>query len=225
LDRAGLAHTGSYATRRDSRRPTLVTADSGGSEVTVGLVSATYGLNGLPVPSEAPWSVDLIDVAKIEARARAARRAGADIVMVALHWGTDGYAPVTDEQRRVAGLLTRSKDVDLVYGHHAHVVQPFEKVNGTWVLYGLGNAIAQQDSARPDLWEGVAARVVFREQPNGRFEVVRVGARPTLVTPYGARPMRYLDVGRALADPDWDDLRARLLAARRDVLARVALPR
>ena len=77
LDRAGLAHTGSYATRRDSRRPTLVTADAGGSEVTVGLVSATYGLNGLPVPSEAPWSVDLIDVAKIEARARVARRAGA----------------------------------------------------------------------------------------------------------------------------------------------------
>ena len=193
--------------------------------MTVGLVSATYGLNGLPVPVEAPWSVDLIDVATIEARARAARRAGADIVMVALHWGTDGYAPVTDEQRRVAGLLTRSKAIDLVYGHHAHVVQPFEKVNGTWVLYGLGNAIAQQDTARTDLWEGVAARVLFRERPGGRFEVVRVGARPTLVTPYGARPMRYLDVGRALADPAWADLRARLLAARRDVLARVDLSR
>jgi len=50
---------------------------------------------------------------------------------LALHWGTDGYAPVTDEQRRVAGLLTRSREIDLVYGHHAHVVQPLENVGGS----------------------------------------------------------------------------------------------
>ena len=226
LDRIGLAHTGSYATRRASTTPTLVdvtTAD--GRTVRVGLVSATYGLNGLPVPSEAPWSVDLIDVPRIVARAKAARRAGAEIVLVALHWGTDGYAPITDEQRRVADLLTRSKAIDLVYGHHAHIVQPIEKVNGEWVVFGLGNAIAQQDSASPELYEGVAAQVAFREKPSGRFAIVRVRARPTLMTAYGAHPMRYLDVGRALADPAWGYLRQRLLAARAAVLARLALPR
>ncbi len=226
LDRPGLAHTGSYATRRASTTPALVeVTTTDGRAVRVGLVSATYGLNGLPVPSEAPWSVDLIDVPRIVARARAAREAGAEVVLVALHWGTDGYASITDEQRRVADLLTRSKAIDLVYGHHAHIVQPIEKVNGRWVVFGLGNALAQQDVASPELYEGVAARVAFREKPSGRFAIVRVGARPTLMTTYGARPMRYLDVGRALVDPAWSYLRQRLLAARSAVLARVALPR
>jgi hypothetical protein len=226
LDRTGLAHTGSFATKRAANTPTLVeVATDDGRTVTVGLVSATYGLNGLPVPSEAPWSVELIDVPRIVAKARAAKQAGADVVLVALHWGTDGYAPITDEQRRVADLLTRSKAIDLVYGHHAHIVQPIEKVNGRWVIFGLGNAIAQQDSASPELYEGLAARVAFGETPSGRFEIVRIGARPTLMTPFGADPMRYLDVGRALVHPAWAGLRQRLLAARSAVLVRVGLPR
>src|SRR3712207_9542190 len=56
-------------------------------------------------------------------------------------------------QTAIAGALLGSPDVDLVLGHHAHVVQPFERINGKWVAYGLGNHIAQQ--TRPVTYDSV----------------------------------------------------------------------
>lgn len=64
--------------------------------------------------------------------------------MVAMHAGDEGVIEPTAQQQELADILTKSDDVDIVYGHHAHAVQPIEKVNGKWVVYGLGNLVAQQ---------------------------------------------------------------------------------
>jgi Bacterial capsule synthesis protein PGA_cap len=53
--------------------------------------------------------------------------------------------------------------VDLVLDHHAHVVQPFERINGKWVAYGLGNHIAEQDL--PATRDSVIARFTFTRGP------------------------------------------------------------
>ena len=47
----------------------------------------------------------------------------------------------------MAKRLTRSRshgrrDIDLIIGTHAHVPQAYEKVNGTWVVYGMGDLLA-----------------------------------------------------------------------------------
>lgn len=57
------------------------------------LLSATFGLNGLPLPEGKPWAVNLIDTDRLIRQAREARRAGAELVLVALHWGDafDGF--------------------------------------------------------------------------------------------------------------------------------------
>ena len=47
----------------------------------------------------------------------------------------------------IVDRITQSPDIDFIYGHHAHVAQPYDKVNGTWVVYGLGNAVAQQETS------------------------------------------------------------------------------
>jgi poly-gamma-glutamate synthesis protein (capsule biosynthesis protein) len=218
LDRAGLQHTGTYADAGAAGRPLLL--DAGPARVA--LIAATFGLNGLPLPADAPWAVDLIDPARIVREARAARAAGADVVVVALHWGEEYRHQPTAYQRAVAHRILRSGQVDLLYGHHAHVVQPYGRVDGHWVLYGLGNALAQQDPAHGDRWEGNAARVTFAADGRGGWTVRRVESIPTLVTPYGgAEPLRYLDVRRALRDPHWAYLRARLRLARDRVQAEV----
>ena len=38
--------------------------------------------------------------------------------------------------------LLASPDIDLVVGHHAHVVQPIERIGDEWAIYGLGNILS-----------------------------------------------------------------------------------
>lgn len=211
---AGLGATGTATTQAASEQPLVI--DAGG--VTVGIVSASYGTNGLPLPPGKPWSVNLIDVGKIRAQAALARAEGAEIVLAALHWGNEYQHSPSDYQTELADKITKLADIDLVYGHHAHVVQPFDKVNGTWVLYGLGNAVAQQDAAKDELYDGVTARVTFTEQPDGRFTVGKLEYFPTRITKYApGTSMRLLDVRRSLADPGKASRHAELRAARERV--------
>ena len=211
LHAARLQHAGTAATRREARRPVLLDA----GKVTVGLISATYGTNGLPRPAGKPWSVPLLDVGRIRAAAARARAAGADVVLTALHWGLEYHHAPTDRQVALARRLTRTADVDFVYGHHAHVVQPYDKVNGTWVVYGLGNAVAQQSTAVKGVYDGVTCRVTFSERIDGSFAVSRLEYLPTMMTPFdGVHPMRWVNVHDSLADPHWARIRPALRATK-----------
>ncbi|WP_030743629.1 CapA family protein [Streptomyces sp. NRRL F-5135] len=143
FDKAGLKHVGSARTAAESVRPALMTA--GGA--TVAQLAYTFGTNDKPFPEGRPWAVNLTDEKKIVADARAARKAGADVVVVSMHWGTEWQTEPDDEQLSLARKLTGSRtgdrpDIDLIIGTHAHVPQAYEMVNGTWVVYGLGDQIA-----------------------------------------------------------------------------------
>ena len=197
LDRRGLAHTGTFATPKAAQRPLVMDVHG----VKIGLISMAFGTNGLPVTK--PWSVNLIDVPKAIAQARAMHRAGVDIVMVAIHAG-DEYSHVPSAQQvSVFRALARSRYVDLVYGHHSHVVEPVEKVAGKWVIYGLGNMVAEQETEIPDTYRGVIARVVFVRRPDGGYRAERPTYAPTVITDprtYGAT--RVLDARELLSRPD-----------------------
>ncbi|HVG99297.1 MAG TPA: CapA family protein, partial [Miltoncostaeaceae bacterium] len=121
LDRAGVRHTGSWA-RPPAGRPALLRARG----VTVGFVAATEHTNGIARPH--PWSVALADPGAILAAARRARRAGADVVVVNLHWGAEYRHAPTPFQWRLARRLAASTAVTAVVGQHAHVVQPIRFV-------------------------------------------------------------------------------------------------
>ncbi|MGB3258135.1 MAG: CapA family protein [Ornithinimicrobium sp.] len=52
--------------------------------------------------------------------------------------------------------------VDLILGTHVHVPQPCERINGRYVLYGMGNSLSNQspDSdprLRPETQDGMVA--------------------------------------------------------------------
>ncbi|WP_424214395.1 CapA family protein [Streptomyces sp. BI20] len=144
LDAVGIEHVGSARTPEESKAPALIPAGGG----TVAQLSYTYGTNGIPVPADKPWSVNLIDKDRILADARAARKAGAHVVVLSIHWGTEWQTAPDAQQKELAQALTASKgadglpDIDLILGTHNHVPQPYEKINGTWVVYGMGDQIA-----------------------------------------------------------------------------------
>ncbi|MFJ1646763.1 CapA family protein [Streptomyces sp. NPDC088258] len=143
FDRAGVRHTGTARSAAEATRPALLTA--GGARIAQ--LAYTYGVNDHPFPDGQPWAVALIDEKKIIADARAARKAGADVVVVSLHWGTEWQTEPDGIQLDLGRALTASRtgtrpDIDLILGTHAHVPQAYEKVNGTWIIYGMGDQIA-----------------------------------------------------------------------------------
>jgi poly-gamma-glutamate synthesis protein (capsule biosynthesis protein) len=131
--------------------------------------------------------VNLIDPPRIRSDAARLRTAGADFVVVSLHFGEEKVATPSAYQRQVVEQVLASKDVDLVIGHHAHVVQPVQRrPDGRWVLFGLGNLLAQQviapgESATPPHRDGVIVRVTVGRGQSGRYAVRRVGYVPTFV--------------------------------------------
>ncbi|MGW6686997.1 CapA family protein [Streptomyces sp. NPDC054961] len=143
FDAAGLKHAGSARTAAEAGAVTLYTAGS----AKVAHLAYTYDTNGYPMPDGQPWAVNLMEEEKIVADARAARKAGADVVLVSLHWGTEWETDPDEKQLSLGKALTASRtggrpDVDMILGTHAHIPQAYEKVNGTWVVYGMGDQVA-----------------------------------------------------------------------------------
>ncbi|WP_374102366.1 CapA family protein [Streptomyces sp. HB-N217] len=143
LDRAGVRHAGTARTAGEADTVTVLRA----GRARVAHLAYTLHTNGHPLPDGQPWAVDLIDEARVVEDARAARKAGADVVVVSLHWGTEWQDAPDEDQLALARSLTAARtgdrpDIDLILGTHAHVPQAYEKVNGTWVVYGMGDQIA-----------------------------------------------------------------------------------
>ncbi len=190
LEAAGIAVTGTYRTAEEARRPTVV--DVGG--VRVGHVAATFSTNGVPLPAGREWSVDLVavpDVERLLAAARQARQAGAEVVVASLHCCLEYQHDPTDAQVAAAEALLASPDVDLVLGHHAHVVQPFERIDGEWVAYGLGNHLAEHATRGYPTEDSVVARFTFTRGDNGRITVTDAEAVPVRID-LGADAVRLL---------------------------------
>lgn len=186
LDARGLGHTGTFRSEAESRTPHLI--DVGG--VRVGQVSWTYWLNGLREPDGKPWAVNDFDgtdpdaapdVSAVLADAAAARRAGAEVVIASVHCCTEYQHDPAPAQDAIAAALLASPDVDLVLGHHAHVVQPIERIGTEWVAHGLGNHIAQHGSGTSGTADSVLARFTFTRGPDGRFTTTAAEAVPARI--------------------------------------------
>jgi poly-gamma-glutamate capsule biosynthesis protein CapA/YwtB (metallophosphatase superfamily) len=180
LDAAGIAHTGTYRSQAEADTPRIVDVNG----VKVGHVAATFSLNGVPLPPGEPFAVDTFavpDVSGVLADAAAARAAGAEVVVASVHCCAEYDHEPTAGQVQAVRTLLASPDIDLVLGHHAHVVQPFERIDGEWVAYGLGNALAQHSTRGHDTEDSVIARFTFTQGPDGRFTVSRAEAVPVAI--------------------------------------------
>lgn len=204
LDEARVRHAGSARTEGEARSVTVLRA----GPAKVAHLAYTYGVNGFPLPPGQPWAVNMIDEAKILADARAARKAGADVVVVSLHWGTEWQDAPDDAQLALARDLTAARTgdrpaIDLILGTHAHVPQAYEKVNGTWVIYGMGDQVAGamyngQGVQDPRGNQSTLGRFTFAppDRPGGRWEVSKAEFVPQL---FDIDAGRVINLNRALA--------------------------
>ena len=108
-------------------------------------ISYTIWTNGLETPVGKEYLNNVYseekaaaDIAKVKDKA--------DIIIVAMHWGTEYSLGVDYKQDEIAKFLS-NQGVQLIIGAHPHVVEPVEWINDgkTFVIYSLGNFISDQE--------------------------------------------------------------------------------
>ncbi|TPW08727.1 MAG: poly-gamma-glutamate synthesis protein (capsule biosynthesis protein), partial [Acidimicrobiaceae bacterium] len=210
LEMNGLGQSGMARSPDEVTAPVVTVAG-----IAVAHLSYTYGFNGLALPAAEPWRANPIDPVRIVADALDARVRGAEIVIVSLHWGVEKVVAPTAYQREVAATITASGAVDLIVGHHAHVLQPIEVINGRWVVFGLGNSLSNMptgDSWPASTQDGAVLTVTIEQQPDGSLAVQQPVVIPTWVDRDGGFVIR--PVLSDLADPSVSDgVKAELAAS------------
>ena len=174
LDAAGLSHVG---TARDPAEATAATSTLMVNGVRVAHLSYTrYSNTALP---GAPWRLNFAaSPAQVAADVETARAHGAEVVVVSLHIFQELLPAPLPEDRQFVTDLTALAHIDLIVEHGPHVVQPVEKVNGTWVYWSVGNLISGMGTpgrkvfADPRTLDELAATARFTETSPGVFAVV-----------------------------------------------------
>ncbi|MER6015075.1 CapA family protein [Streptomyces bluensis] len=209
MDKAGLGHTGSARTPEEAEQINI--RDVNGVKVAHLAFSWESFLN--PTPGKEKWAFNRIGFEDIKKAEERARKKGAEVVILSVHWGLEHYNEPSIPQLRLAERITEETGIDLVIGHHAHVVQPIQKLNGTWVAYSLGNQIARHSTPTGLTEEGAIGWFEFRETTDGEWDVsaryatTLVDIPPELEAgekaPAGAvEDHRLVDVRQALKDAD-----------------------
>jgi poly-gamma-glutamate capsule biosynthesis protein CapA/YwtB (metallophosphatase superfamily) len=143
LDAAGIGHAGAGMNRLEAEEPATIRLRG----LTVGIIAATDNVRVFGAGSDHPGT-NFITTIRGRSRARewiarsseALRQAGADLVVLALHWGPNMRTAPPSWFRRFAHAAIES-GVDIVHGHSAHVFQAVERHRDGAILYDTGNFI------------------------------------------------------------------------------------
>lgn len=128
----------------------------------------------------------------------------ADLKLLSIHFGTERKTRLDRGQRARFERAVREAGVDVVIGHHAHVVRAVQKTKqGEVLFYGLGNYLirgARDMTPLPDESDyGLFSRIYLNENPKtGAFEVQAVEAIPLTHMHHIAKPMKPADGKRRL---------------------------
>lgn len=171
LDRLGVDHVGTYADSLERRRLVPFIKDING--IKVGFLAYTYGTNGIE-PKDG-MEVSLIDRRRMAEEIAATRAAGAEILVVAMHWGVE-YVLLPGKPVRDMAQFLVDQGVDVVLGGHPHVIQPMQVVHNdkedkdVLVIYSLGNLISNMKTADTRGGALVKARIERGIDGKARFK-------------------------------------------------------
>ena len=150
LNNADISHLGTYKSKEEQDK-TLIKYVKG---IKIAFVNFTYGTNGIPIPSDKPYCVNLIDENLMKEQIDRAKEEEPDIIIACMHWGTEYKTTPSSTQEQLADFLFKN-GVDIILGTHPHVLEPMEKRTVTlddgttkdgFVIYSLGNFIADQNA-------------------------------------------------------------------------------
>ena len=184
LDQLGIAHSGAGANLVAARTPAMLEATADGP--TVAILGYDTIAGGYVAGPDRAGSARLTAVTVSEDVA-AARSAGADIVIVFPHWGTEYKAQPFAAQRQLAKACIDA-GADVVIGNHAHWAGAVEIYNGKPIWYALGNFVFDQTWSEPTM-EGLTLELTFNGsrlvQTFMRPHIILDKAQPNFLDPAG----------------------------------------
>ena len=155
LDKYGIAHGGLGKNLAAAHKATLLKA--GG--VTVGILGYDMIAPSYWAGASTAGSAHMTAKA-LKADIKAARKAGADVVIVFPHWGIEYRAAPSATQRRL-GQAAIDAGADLVIGNHPHWAEAMEVYKGKPIWYALGNLVFDQTWSEYTM-EGITLELTFR---------------------------------------------------------------
>jgi poly-gamma-glutamate synthesis protein (capsule biosynthesis protein) len=182
LDERGLAHSGAGKDAAAARKPAMLEAN--GIKVAVlgydTIARGYFAGKGEPGSSQLSLGRARTDIAR-------ARKAGADIVIVFPHWGTEYRAKPFSAQQGLARDLVDA-GADMIIGNHAHWAAAMEVYRGKPIWYALGNFVFDQTWSEPTM-EGVTLELTFHGkelvQARMRPHIILDKAQPNFLDPAG----------------------------------------
>ncbi|WP_452462164.1 CapA family protein [Oceanobacillus iheyensis] len=139
-----MLYEGAYQNKEDQEKIRVLETEEG---ISIASLAYTYGTNGIPVPQGKEYLVDLIDRKKMKEEIIKAKKL-ADVVVLSLHFGNE-YEHYPNQSQKDLAKFAANLGVDVIIGHHPHVLQPIDWVKGegghqTLVAYSLGNFLSNQ---------------------------------------------------------------------------------
>lgn len=188
LDKYEISHTGTA--RSEEEQNSILIKDVNG--IKIAFLSYTYGTNGITIPSDKPYSVNLIDKELIKKHIASAKEQNVDVICVSMHWGLEYKLKPNSTQTELADFLFEN-GVDIILGSHPHVLEPMEKrtitlEDGTtkdgFVIYSLGNFVSGQIYANTK--STVILDIQITKNSDGKISIDNVKYTPVYLYDKGA---------------------------------------
>jgi poly-gamma-glutamate synthesis protein (capsule biosynthesis protein) len=182
LKRYGIASSGAGKDLAAARKPAIL--EAGGVKVAF-LAYDTIRRDAGASATRAGSA--LMSPAALRADVRAARKAGADVVIVFPHWGTE-YDPTPFAGQQKLARAAIDAGADMVIGNHAHWAGAVEVYDGSPIWYALGNFVFDQTWSIPTM-EGITLELTFHGpilvQARMRPHIILDKAQPNFLDPAG----------------------------------------
>ena len=155
-------------------------------DFSIAILNYTYGTNGIPLPEDMPYAVDLLQEEQVIEDIRKAEEL-ADFTIVCPHWGTEYQLVQSAAQEKWAQIFAEN-GVDLVIGTHPHVIQPIEWVTDEktghemLVYYSLGNFVnwtSESGNGIANRMVGGMAQVTLTRE-DGEITISEYGVEPVV---------------------------------------------
>ena len=169
LDKQGIKHGGAGHDFAEAHEATLMKV----GDVTVGMLGYDAIRPDSNATADSPGSA-LITKPNLKRDIRAARKAGADVVIVFPHWGIEYRADPVESQQRLAHAAIDA-GADMVIGNHPHWAEGMEVYEGKPIWYGLGNFVFDQTWSNYTM-EGITLELTFRGS-----DLVQARIRPHVI--------------------------------------------
>ncbi len=163
----------------------------------IGIINGTYGSNR-PIDSFSDSvHVPVITQMDIAADVQNLQSRGADFIIASFHWGAEYVNSPNSSQQALADECFAA-GVDIIVGHHPHVLQPMEIITNTeqtqFVAWSLGNLISAQRTLPRE--RTVILAIDLIAEPEQELHIERVSVMPLWVDMvYGVKarllPTRY----------------------------------